>query len=150
MENINGVELSKFPKELHQIGDLFYLYYPLRTLYRTEKGELYVCTWVERDDTYSRWLLFNVSRACVLDYLNNKISSLQLVKNTTEPLICFDIDANEDYHRIITCSIDDLPPSYLPKPSAMFNEDSAPDIKAIRAYLLENMPKTRPILEVSY
>lgn len=150
MENINGIKLNKFPKELHQIGDLFYLYYALRTLYRTDNGELYVCTWVERDDTYSRWLLFNVSRACVLDYLNNKISSLQLIKNTTEPLICFDIDVNEDYHNITACSVDDLPTSYLPKPSALFNEDSAPDIKAIRAYLLENAPKTRPILEATY
>lgn len=150
MENINGIKLIKFPKELHQIGDLFYLYYALRSLYRTDKGELYVCTWVERDDAYSRWLLFSVSRACILDYLNNKISSLQLVKNTTESLICFDIDADEAYHNITVCSFGDLPLSYLPKPSAMFNEDSSPDIKAIRAYLLENAPKTRPVLEVSY
>lgn len=149
MENINGVKLNKFPKELHQIGDLFYLYDALRSLYRTDKGELYVCTWVERDDTYSRWLLFNVSRACILDYLNNKISSLQLVKNTTEPMVCFDVDENKNYHNIVACSLDALPPAYLPKPSAIFHEDNAPDIEAIRAYLNGNILKKQPQLDLA-
>jgi hypothetical protein len=150
MKNINGNTLNSLPKELHKIGDLFYLYYSIRSLYRTNKGELYICTWVERDDSYSRWLLFKVIREDVLDYLDNKISSLQLVKNAAEPLICFDVDEHQHNNNIVACLFNDLPLSYLPKPSAMFNEDNAPDIETIRSYLNGNIFTKQPLLEVVY
>lgn len=150
MENIKGVKLKKLPMALHQIGDLFYLYYSLRTLYRTDKGELYICAWVERDDVYSRWLLFKVTKENVLDYLDNKVSSLQLIKNAPSPFLCFDVDEHQNEHNIVACSFNDLPVSYLPKASAVFYEENAPDIKAIRAYLTTTMSKIRPLLEVSY
>jgi hypothetical protein len=119
-------------------------------LYRTSKGQLYVCTWVERDDTYSRWLLFKVIREDVLDYLDNKISSLQLVKNAVEPLICFDVDEHQNNNNIVACVFNDLPLSYLPKPSVMFNEENTPDIETIRSYLNENVPQMQPSLERNY
>ena len=150
MRNINGHTLNRLPKEHHKIGDLFYFYDSIRSLYRTNKGELYICTWVERDDLYSRWLLFKVTREDILDYLNNKISSLQLVKNAPEPLICFDVDKHQDNNNIVACSFSSLPVSYLPKSFAMFNEDNAPDIEAIRSYLNGNTLKQQQPLEVVY
>lgn len=150
MKNIIGNTLNSLPKELHKIGDLFYLYYSIRSLYRTNKGELYICTWVERDDLYSRWLLFKAIREDVLDYVDTKISSLQLVKNAVEPLICFDVDEHRNNNNIVACLFNDLPLSYLPKPSAMFNEDNAPDIETIRSYLIENVPQMQPSLERNY
>ena len=151
MDTIAGTKLHKLPEaDLHKIGDLLYMYYPLQTLYRTSKGELYMCNWMEHDDTYSRWLLFKVSINIIVNYLNNKLSDLQLLQTVRTSFICFDVDANENHHNIVACSLDDLPLSYLPKPSALFDGDDSPDIREIRAYLLENAPKTCPVLEVSY
>jgi hypothetical protein len=75
MDTILGTKLNKLPEaDLHKIGDLLYMYYPLQTLYGTSKGELYMCNWMDHDDTYSRWLLFRVSHNTIVNYLNNKLS----------------------------------------------------------------------------
>ena len=151
METIIGSKLSRLPvDELHKIGDLFYFYYALHTLYRTNKGALYMCNWMERDDVYSRWLLFKVSPEAILNYIDNKISDLELLQNVTTPFICFDVDEHQTEHNIVACSFNDIPASYLPKASAVFYEENAPDIKAIRDYLNSYMSKIRPLLEVSY
>ena len=150
MERIINAKLSSLPNDLHKIGDLFYLYYSLQSLYRTNKGELYICTWVERDDEYNRWLLFKVSSESVLQYLDNKISDLDLIKSSPADFICFDVDKDQNNHNIIECPMSSLPYSYLPKPSAVFDEEDAPDIEAIRPYLIGNKLNKSTHLEISY
>jgi hypothetical protein len=149
MKEILNTKPSTLPKNLYSIGDLVVAYYPLHSLYRDDRGSLYMCSWVERDDSHSRWLLYEVSLNSLGQYIKAEISHLDLLKTALNDYICFDVDVNEVNSNIVKCTFESLPISYIPKSTAYFSESASTDIEYIRQYFEENKFKSTP-MTVSY
>jgi len=116
MEKVKGISIkSDWLNDLVKVSDLIYYDGPLLSHYQSLSGEDYLFYWVDTDDTYNRWLIVNISIVKLQDYLNRKISLLNLITELDNGLVYkVDIDKNIQYHNFELLYIYELPETYLP------------------------------------
>ena len=73
MENLQGKSANNGlnKADLTKIGDLLYFEGSLTTLFKNQKnGHLYLFDWADSDNTYNRWLVYEVQPMDILSYLS--------------------------------------------------------------------------------
>ncbi len=142
MEQITSYKkLEKFPfEDIREVGSLFFYEESLCSLLISSHG-LFVIRWVELDENtnLSRWILFKIDFETCAEYIENKISSLELVESAIDnKVLLLDIDENSNYRNILEINQSNIPRSYLPNVSAMFVSSYCPDIEKIKQFLQFN------------
>lgn len=124
LEEIKGITIKKLDIELEKGGDFIYYEGVLLAHYfnKNNPKEHYLYDWCDTDDIIHRWMVYKVEEKDLLDFLNKKISSLELIQKNQ---FCYfiDIDKNIKQKQILICAIEDIPKSYLPKETAYFDEE---------------------------
>lgn len=142
MENIiNYKKLENFPfEDIIEIGSLFFYEESLCSLLISSHG-LFVIRWVELDEdtNLSRWMLFKINFDNLVQYINNELSSLELIKSAVDNnFLLLDIDANSNYVNILEIDKNTIPKSYLPNEAAIFVSSACPDIEIIKQFVEHN------------
>lgn len=129
MEELNGISLkSEWLYNLVKISDLIYYDGPLLSHYQSSTGEDYLFYWVDTDDQYNRWLLFNISIVKLQDYLNGKISLFDLITSIDSGLVYkVDIDEEIQYKNFEILYLNELPDTYLPTLKSFYSFERIKD-----------------------
>lgn len=122
MENLKGISVkSDWLYDLVKVSDLIYYEGPLLSHFQSTAGEDYLFYWVDSDELFNRWLIFNVSINKLQEYLNRKVSLLKLITDIDSGLIYkAEIDSNIKFHNVELVYIHNLPENYLPKSNSLY------------------------------
>lgn len=130
MINITGehIAVSQIPNYKWNADIIFYDG-PFLSLYRLDHGQDALYLWVDCDNDDSRWIIIDVTRGALLNYLTKKTSLLDVMRASNN-LIKFDLSLTEQKFRrknAIIVSFDQIPSEYLPSPDSFLIDDLATD-----------------------
>ena len=131
MENLSQIAFvsTHFPyPDLSKISDLIYYEGPILSHFINKEGKDLLYLWIDSDSKHNRWLIFEVDRNSLINYLYKNISLRDLVsKNRKDFLLISDINENliSEFNNLI--QKENLPEIYLPKEDSYF-EFSIPAI----------------------
>ncbi|WP_184549073.1 hypothetical protein [Mucilaginibacter sp. FT3.2] len=126
-----------FNNSLVRIGDLINYDGPILSLFEdVRNGYLYLFDWVDRIEQYNRWLIFQIRSKDILEFIQKKITYLELFKNTVKNTYYFTdiINNNLNNYRVIQLEI--VPEKYYPNANDYFDKTDCPSYDKIVSFLL--------------
>ncbi|WP_027002514.1 DUF6575 domain-containing protein [Hugenholtzia roseola] len=120
---------------LRRVGNLLYFEGPLLSLFKEKGGvHFYLFDWVDSSQDANRWLIYRVSIQSISDFLDKKISHLELFKNRNlDKIYVVDISrGNESFYDYQAYELQQLPANYLPNADNFFEPSDSPDLEAIK------------------
>jgi len=104
-------------------GDLIYHEGPILSHFVGNKGHDYFFYWVDIDDEYNRWMVFEVTNNGLKNFFGKKSRLLDLVKLSPSSHVYYiDIDDDINFKRFFRSGKDNIPTSYLPSEKSFYNE----------------------------
>lgn len=123
MNIIEGINAKLNFSDLVKMSDLIFFDGPLLSHYVHKSGTNYLSYWVDCDDEYERWLVFNVGLTYLQRYVNGEISLLNLLKGIENGLInVVDVNTDGDIINNQLVEISNLPESYFPDEDSLFDQ----------------------------
>lgn len=122
MEKLSN-RIDKLGMTLNKRGDILAYDFPMLSHFYDHDGKNYFLLWTDCDDSYNRWLLFEVNYFDIYEYLNGEKSLLRLIKTSNEIKYFLDIDDKIDIKRVFVVDYKKIPPTYLPDDDTFFNEN---------------------------
>ena len=135
-----------------RIGDLLYFEGPLLSLFEElNSGHLYLFDWVDKDQQSNRWLIYRVSSKHLLQFINCKISHLELFEKRPNKKVFFtDIDStNKLFSHYGAFEIVSLPPSYYPNSDNFFEISDCNSIEKIKSVIINSLSRQKSENEYS-
>lgn len=135
-----------------RIGDLSYFEGPLISLFEElNSGHLYLFDWVDRDENTNRWLIYRASPNYLLQFIQSRISHLELFQRRPEKKIYFaDIDSrNKLFSSYNSYSIEKLPESYIPNSDNFFELSDCNYFEKIKSVIINALSKQKSENEYS-
>jgi len=135
-----------------RVGDLSYFEGPLLSLFEElNSGRLYLFDWVDRDDKFNRWLIYRVSPKILLQFINCKISYLELFENRPDKEIYFtDIDSrNKLFSNYDSHEIEILPQNYCPNSDNFFDLADSKHFEKIKSVIINSLSRQKSENEYS-
>ncbi|MDB5015389.1 MAG: hypothetical protein JWQ84_221 [Mucilaginibacter sp.] len=133
MENLSNIAFvsTHFPyPDLNKVSDLIYYEGPILSHFVDKKGKNLLYLWVDNDSSRNRWLIFEIDKSSLINYLHKGISLRDLVlKNRSDFLLLADINESLGIEFSNLIKKENLPEIYLPKEGSYF-EFSIPQIYA--------------------
>ncbi len=127
-----------------RVGDLSYFEGPILTLFEElHTGYLYLFDWIDRDEHYNRWLIYRVSPKSLLQFIQTKISHLELFeKRPTRTVYFTDIDSkNKPCHSYDAFEIADLPTKYYPNSDNLFDVSDCKSFDTIKSVIINSLSR---------
>jgi hypothetical protein len=127
-----------------RIGDITYFEGPLLSLFE-DSGRLYVFDWVDRDSKFNRWLIYRVSPSALLDFINQKISHLELFNKRPDEIIYYtDIDdSNRPLAEYQLTELSEIPPEYIPNIDNYFEISDCPSVSTLESVILKSLSRRK-------
>jgi len=117
MKSISGIPQESFPyPNLEFVSNLFEYDGPILTHYKNkDRNKEVLFYWVDNNENFNRWLVFEVTRIELLNFLTKKVDLRQLVQASERGFI-FLVDTNDaiKFDKILMVSSEVLPEDYLP------------------------------------
>lgn len=135
-----------------RIGDLSYFEGPLLSLFEDlTNGNFYLFDWVDRDQDYNRWIIYRVLPKHLLNFLNRKISHLELFRQRPEKSVYFtDIDfENKGYFYYGAYEIESFPKNYFPNEDSYFDPEDCNSIDRIKSIIFNSFARQKSENEYS-
>ena len=132
------------------MADLVYFDGPFLSHYVSGKGDDYLFYWVDRDETYNRWLVLRVGLANLQKYVGKELTLRELIENPNDGfLYSVDVDNNLHYHNVKLVQPSALPKEYLPESDSYYVFEPIPtmDANELMTYELTIPYKERSRLE---
>lgn len=127
MKEIEGFPIQYDFSRFKKIADLIYFQGPFLSHYVSDKGEDYLFYWVDKDDTYNRWIIIRVNLTTLQQYINGKLSLRELIAHPNDGFAYMaDVDSQLNYHRVILTQPSSLPDDYLPAKDAYYEFEPIP------------------------
>lgn len=122
MKKIHGFEGKLSLAELSKVSDLIYFDGPFLSHYVHSSGDNYLSYWVDCDESTQRWLVFRVGLIVLQNYLNQKISLYELMKQIDEGFVYL-IDVFQDGTKSVPTIVflKDIPDDYFPEVDSYFD-----------------------------
>ena len=142
MEILKGKKIEKSPLSgLTRIGDIIHFEGPLLSLYADEsQSTLYLCDWVDRDEKYNRWLLYQVSAEPIFRFIHREISHSDLFNAIKGKLWTVDISKDLKQHNFREIpNKRHLSTAYFPQPDSFFEKADCPDFRKIDIYIRRSL-----------
>jgi len=130
--DIKGIAIDTFSLTLKKVGDLIHFDGPLMSVYHDVEDSPYIFDWVEGDDKFNRWLIFQTDTSSLKDFISGKITHVSLLNNPVNDLI-YMIDKNhkQDICASLVISPKNIPYEYLPDYNIIFNEEDSVNLDNI-------------------
>ena len=124
-------------KTFEYITDVEWFEGPWASLFLEKKSrEIYFLHWVDRTDTFHRWLFFPVSPHSLRLYLEGKLSDEDLIwLDPSEKIILLELNGDMKVGAVREFPKKDIPADYLPSSQAFFDESLCPDLEKIKRFL---------------
>lgn len=123
MENLSTISFSsnRFPYEgLKKMSDLINHEGPILSHFKNDYVDLFYL-WVDNDFSHNRWLIFEVDKNSLINYLYRNITLRDLIlKNKKDFLLISDINENLIPESNNLVKKDDIPQLYLPNEDSFF------------------------------
>lgn len=111
-----------------RLADLINYEGPLLVLYKQKyTSNIYLLRWVDADETYNRWILYQTDIANVLAFINRKISHKFLFEAYSDICYAIDIDTNMNWVNVGEISKTMLPYDYIPIEDDFFDIEDCPN-----------------------
>lgn len=123
LKNILGIDIPDFNLELTRVGELTYFDGPLTSVHKDNFNSPYIFDWAEADETHNRWLVYQIEKETLEDYIFGRISHYTLINTLCNDLL-FIVDKNQK-GEVSNCkitSLKNIPNNYLPKSTIYFDE----------------------------
>lgn len=150
MKQIEGFDIKFDFGDFKKMADLVYFDGPFLSHYVSGKGDDYLFYWVDRDETYNRWLVLRVSLANLQKYVGKELTLRELIENPNDAfLYSVDVDNNLHYHNVKLVQPSALPEEYLPESDSYYVFEPIPtmDANELMTYELTIPYKERSRLE---
>ncbi|MFA7273415.1 MAG: hypothetical protein WC044_06075 [Crocinitomicaceae bacterium] len=135
LKHIKGIKIHQMPIEIDLIGHLIYYEGPLMSVYCDQDRNAYILDWVEKDETKNRWLLYQIEKYMLADYIFGKATHFQLINNPVNDLIyVLDKDRQGNIENCIICTSRGLPYDYLPANYLKFEPEDAQNLETVVQY----------------
>lgn len=150
MKQIEGFDINFDFGDFKKMADLVYFDGPFLSHYVSGKGDDYLFYWVDRDETYNRWLVLRVNLANLQKYIGKELTLRELIENPNDGfLYSVDVDNNLHYHNVKLIQPSALPEEYLPESDSYYAFEPIPtmDANELMTYELTIPYKERSRLE---
>ena len=136
---------SNLASSLVRLGDLAYFDGPLLVLFQNVRnGRLYLFDWVDRNEKSNRWLIYRVTANILNNFINNKISHLELFNSTPgREYYIADIEKNQNYNESQLNLLAEVPQNYFPEKDSYFEKLDCNDFDKIQATILRILTKVK-------
>ncbi len=134
MENLFGITVNKSQIELSQeIGTILFAEFPTTTLYYDTKSNLIIKEWADCSDDgkTDRYFYYKTSKENVARFLTNKLTHLDLIRNSSDGLAYFQDDSVNDVSDFTIVSANKIPKSYLPSSNFVLRKEDIVDFSKI-------------------
>lgn len=123
MKDYQHIKLTTLNFNPKKIGDLVYSEGPVLSHFIGDNGKQYFFTWVDNDEAYNRWLVFEVNNLELFLFFNNKqnLKSIVLDKD-----FVYFLDLNELLEPSNVQIVDrkSIPVEYLPSENSEYDKDN--------------------------
>lgn len=134
MENLIGIITNKSQIELSQeIGTILFAEFPTTTLYFDTNNNLVIKEWADCSDDgrTDRYFYYKTSKEDVARFLNNHLTHLDLIRNSSDGLVYFQDDSVNDVSDFTIVSSNKIPKSYLPSTNFVLRREDIVDFSKI-------------------
>lgn len=129
------IEDAELKNRLERIGDLINFEGPLLSLFKDNKTDkIYLFDWIDDDELFNRWLIYNVDLDVMSRFIKKEISYNQMFDSVTVFYVT-DIERGKIPPFDIN-KLEKIPPEYFPSDFTFFDEEDA-----------KNLPKIKSVLE---
>ena len=153
MENLIFNSKNKLnTTNLVRVGDLSYFEGPLLSLFEDiSSGHFYLFDWVDRDTKTNRWIIYRVSPKDLLNYLNGKITHLDIFNNRPIKSVFFtDIDCqNRPFYLYDAFELNTIPTIYLPNNDIFFDLSDCYSFEKIKSVVIRSHSRQKSENEYS-
>lgn len=152
MENLLIKDISYSNKiNFIRIGDLSYFEGPLLTVFEdANTGQIYLFDWVDGNNTANRWLIYRVTPKALLDFINNRISHLELFNSCPDKKFYFtDIDNKTRNFEYQINQLTEVPLAYYPNKENYFEIEDCNSLNKIQALIIKSISRKKQENEYS-
>lgn len=145
MKTLNSIPSSlRYKEDFRRIGDLVNFEGPELTVFEgLDSQSIFVFDWVDSDDQYNRWLVYEVQSKDLLEFIFKKITHCELFEKAAEYDVYFlDITLGKGFSNLPVFQLLEVPKDYWPN-DVYFDEADCPDLDKIRKYLHERISKEK-------
>lgn len=123
MIEIDGLKFSKLPFKIRKQGDILAPDGPVLSHFKKDNIEDYFMFWVDANEKYNRWLLFEVNTESLSKYFSKEITLYDILYTNRDNVVyIIDIDDDINYKRVLLTQVDKLPQEYLPGRNSFYSE----------------------------
>ncbi|CAD7813374.1 hypothetical protein CHRY9390_02648 [Chryseobacterium aquaeductus] len=134
MENLFGILVDKSLIKLSQeLGTILFAEFPTTTLFFDQNNHLIVKEWADCSDDgkTDRYFYYKTSKKNVARFLSNKLSHLELIRNSSDGLVYFQDELLNDFSDFTVVSANKIPKSYLPSSNFVLKKEDIVDFAKI-------------------
>jgi hypothetical protein len=125
MESLKGDIIKILPfRDLNKVSDLIYFEGPILSHFKDKYEKNLLFYWVDVNEEYNRWLVFQVSEEQLYNYLTKRVDLRSIVERPQNDIFySVEIGDTLNYQNIHQFFKDDLIEPYLPEPDSFFESD---------------------------
>lgn len=122
MIQLQGIEGNFSIVELTKVSDLIYFDGPFLSHYVHKSGDNYLSYWIDCDAKFQRWLVFRVGITTLQQYVDKKISLLDVMRQLDEGFVYLvDVDDKGNAKQPLIVFLSNLPNDYLPDADSYYD-----------------------------
>jgi hypothetical protein len=125
MEQLNGLKINVLPfRNISKVSDLISFEGPVLSHFKDAYGKDILFYWIDYNDIFNRWLVFQVSQTQLYHYLGGLVPLRELIENPLND-VYFTVEIGEslDYNNITQIFEGDLNAIYIPEADSIFRMD---------------------------
>lgn len=121
MIDLNSYTISfNLYNNLTKVDDLIYYDGPILSHYTDANGDDYLFYWVDYNEDYNRWLIWNLKKDDILSYLDKNKTLRDLIDNNSTFFFVLDKDYNQESEISYLVPRANLPNEYIPVEGSYF------------------------------
>lgn len=109
-----------FHNNLTKVEDLIYYDGPILSHFTDSNGDDYLFYWVDYNDRYNRWIIWNVKKSDIISYLEKSKSLYELINHNSTFFFVLDADYNQNDYISYLIPRGELPKEYIPQESSYY------------------------------
>jgi hypothetical protein len=138
MDEINGIKISSsYLRITQEIGTILFAEFPTTILLIDNNNQLLIQEWADCSENgkTDRYYYYKTDEINIARFLKYKISHLDLIRNSTDGLVYFQDQDQDNLSEFTILSANQIPTSYLPSPNYRLKENDIVDFQKIDKYL---------------
>src|SRR5664280_102152 len=121
-----GYELKELPVQLERVRVLEYFEGDRLVQLKSPQGEIYLKSWLDEHEQWTRWLLFRCTSAALGRFIAGVWTLRDLLEKHDDG-VAYIVDSNGREEHVSLIMAKDFPDSYMPTAESYYDADLAPE-----------------------